>query len=73
MPYELYYNPFSICSLMVLLTLRWKGDPTSPALAVDPDEKEIDIYIGEQMSEEYLKKNWKGQVCKKRKGTKVYS
>jgi glutathione S-transferase len=62
--YELYYNPFSICSLMVLLTLRWKGEPKSPDLAIDPIEKEIDIYTGEQMSKEYLEKNWKGQVRK---------
>ncbi|EXJ69321.1 uncharacterized protein A1O5_07357 [Cladophialophora psammophila CBS 110553] len=60
--YKLYYNSFSICSLMVLLTLRWKGQPKSPALAVDPVETEIDIYAGHQNDEEYLEKNWKGQV-----------
>ncbi|KIX06999.1 uncharacterized protein Z518_04975 [Rhinocladiella mackenziei CBS 650.93] len=60
--YELYYNPFSICSLMVLLTLRLKGDPKSLSDAVEPAEKEIDIYTGEQMTEEFLEKNWKGQV-----------
>lgn len=66
--YELYYNSFSICSLMVLLTLRWKGEPKSPDLAVDPVEKEIDIYLGEQMTADFLEKTWKGQV---RRGQRV--
>lgn len=60
--YELYYNQYSICSLMVLLTLRWKGEPESLEKAVDPLERELDIYDGEQLREEYLAKNWKGQV-----------
>lgn len=60
--YELYYNSFSICSLMVLLTIRWKGQPKSPESAVDPVETELDIYVGDQNDEEYLEKNWKGQV-----------
>jgi glutathione S-transferase len=60
--YELYYNPFSICSLMVLYTLRLKGQPKSPADAVDPDERFIDIYAGEQMTESYLEKHPKGTV-----------
>ena len=47
---------------MVLLALRWKGEPKSPELAVDPSERLLDIYVGEQMTEEYLQKNWKGQV-----------
>ncbi|KIW30508.1 uncharacterized protein PV07_06250 [Cladophialophora immunda] len=61
-PYELYYNPFSICSLMVLYTLRVKGQPKTPADAVDPEERFIDIYTGEQMSEAYLEKHPKGTV-----------
>ncbi|KIX95926.1 uncharacterized protein Z520_08181 [Fonsecaea multimorphosa CBS 102226] len=61
-PYQLYYNPFSICSLMVLYTLRVKGKPKSPADAVDPEERFIDIYTGEQMTEEYLEKHPKGTV-----------
>ena len=70
--YKLYYNSFSICSLMVLLTTRWKGQPKSPALAVDPVETEIDIYAGHQNDEEYLEKNWKGQVGKKAESCKAY-
>ncbi len=60
--YTLYYNPFSICSLMALLTVRWKGEPVSPEMAVDIVEEEVDIYTGEQNREEFLKKSWKGQV-----------
>ncbi|KIW72337.1 hypothetical protein PV04_00537 [Phialophora macrospora] len=60
--YELYYNPFSICSLMVLYTLRLKGQPKSPADAVEPEERFIDIYSGEQMAESYLEKHPKGTV-----------
>ncbi|KIX06621.1 uncharacterized protein Z518_04597 [Rhinocladiella mackenziei CBS 650.93] len=41
---------------------KWKGEPKSADLAVDPIEKEIDIYTWEQNREEYLEKNWKGQV-----------
>lgn len=47
---------------MTLLTVRWKGKPASPELAVDPIETEVDIYVGEQNQEDFLKKNWKGQV-----------
>ncbi len=61
-PYQLYYNSFSICSLMTLLTFRRKGEPSSPDLAVDPITEEIDIYTGDQNKEEFLEKNWKGQV-----------
>ncbi|KAJ9605012.1 hypothetical protein H2200_010401 [Cladophialophora chaetospira] len=60
--YELYYNPFSICSLMVLYTLRLKGRPKSPNDAVDPEEIFTDIYAGDQMTEEYLLKHPKGHV-----------
>lgn len=47
---------------MVLLTLRWKGEPDSPELAVNPITSEVDIYAGDQNDEDYLEKNWKGQV-----------
>ncbi|KIW14509.1 hypothetical protein PV08_07293 [Exophiala spinifera] len=60
--YTLYYNRFSICSLMTLLTIRWKGQPASLEQAIDIVEEEVDIYAGEQNEEEFLKKNWKGQV-----------
>ncbi len=60
--YDLYYNPFSICSLMVLLTLRLKGTPRAPSDAVDPEERFINIYSGEQMTEKYLEKHPKGTV-----------
>lgn len=61
--YDLYYNPFSICSLQVLYTLRLKGNPKSAADAVDPKENFIDIYTGEQWSEEYLEIHPRGTVC----------
>ena len=60
--YELYYNPFSICSLMVLYTLRLKGQPKSPDDAVDPEEHFTDIYAGDQMTEKYLQKHPEGHV-----------
>lgn len=47
---------------MVLLTIRWKGQPKTLASAVNPVETELDIYVGDQNDEEYLEKNWKGQV-----------
>lgn len=61
-PYVLYHYPMSICSLMVLYTVRLRGEPKSPEHAVDVVEQEVDIYVGEQMSEWYLEKNPKGQV-----------
>ena len=60
--YQLYYNPFSICSLFVLYTLELKGKPRSPSDSVDPERCFVDIYTNEQMSEAYLEKNPKGQV-----------
>lgn len=60
--YQLYYNPFSICSLFVLYTLELKGKPRSSSDSVDPERCFVDIYINEQMSEAYLEKNPKGQV-----------
>ena len=47
---------------MTLMTFRWKGEPASPNEAINPIEKEVDIYIGDQNKEEFLKKSWKGQV-----------
>ncbi len=60
--YQLYYNPFSICSLFVLYTLELKGNPKSASDTVEPERCFIDIYLNEQMSELYLDKNPKGQV-----------
>ncbi len=60
--YQFYYNPFSICSLFVLYTLELKGKPKSASENVDPERCFIDISTNEQMSEEFLEKNPKGQV-----------
>ena len=60
--YQLYYNPFSICSLFVLYTLELKSNPKSPSDTVEPEKCFVDIYLNEQMSEAYLEKNPKGQV-----------
>ena len=60
--YELYYNPFSICSLMVLYTFQLKGQPKSPTDAVEPEKNFIDIYTGDQWSESYLEKHKYGTV-----------
>ena len=60
--YQLYYNPFSICSLFVLYTFELKGKPKTRSDTVEPERCFVDIYLNEQMSEAYLDKNPKGQV-----------
>ena len=59
----LHYNPFSICSIMVRYTLALRGTPESPETAIMVEEKYVDIYVYEQLSEKFLLQvNPKGQV-----------
>ncbi|KIY04204.1 uncharacterized protein Z520_00897 [Fonsecaea multimorphosa CBS 102226] len=52
--YVLYYNPFSICSLMVLHTIETRGSAKDSAseMAIVPEV--IDIFHEGQLSEHYL-------------------
>jgi glutathione S-transferase len=60
--YTVYYNPFSICSIMVRMTLALRGKPASEP-APTFTEHLIDIYKDEQLSESFLTTvNPKGQV-----------
>lgn len=57
-----YYNPFSICSLMVRFTLALKGRAKSQDTALHVEEHLVDIYTDEQLQEWFLCVNPKGQV-----------
>lgn len=62
-PYTLYYNKWSICSHMVRLTLAFKGQTKDAESEMIVEEKEVDIFNGAQLTEEYLTViNAKGQV-----------
>jgi hypothetical protein len=51
-PYTLYYNDYSICSLMVRFTLACCQPSGNNAPVIE--EKKIDIHQGEQLAENYL-------------------
>ena len=62
--YLLYYNPSSVCSLMVLYTLALKGAATSPENEIHVEPKVLDLSQQKQLDEEFLCKiNKYGQVC----------
>lgn len=62
-PYTLYYNKWSICSQMVLLTLAFRGQPKDAESEMIVEEKEVDIFKGVQLQEAFLTEiNPKGQV-----------
>ncbi|KIV86884.1 hypothetical protein PV11_02466 [Exophiala sideris] len=52
--YVLYYNQYSVCSLMVLYTLALKGDPKSPGNEINVQTKVVDIFHQEQLDEHFL-------------------
>ena len=52
--YTLYYNRFSICSIMVRWLVSIRGEPRDEASRMDITPKEIDIFNEEQLSEWYL-------------------
>ena len=62
--YTLYYNRFSICSLMMRWLVEIRGEPKDEASRMDIVPKEIDIFHEEQFEEWYLcGVNKNGQVC----------
>ena len=62
--YVLHYNSYSVCSLMVLFTLRLKGPPKTPEDDIQVETESVDIFHEEQLSEHYLCEiNKQGQVC----------
>jgi hypothetical protein len=61
--YVLYHNRFSICSMMVRYTLASRGEATDQGVDIVVEEREVDLYHGEQLKEEFLCEiNRKGQV-----------
>lgn len=61
--YTLYFNKWSICSQMILLTLAFKGEPKDDSASMTVEQKHIDIMSSEQLEEAFLTKvNPKGQV-----------
>ncbi|KAH6706352.1 hypothetical protein BKA61DRAFT_558853 [Leptodontidium sp. MPI-SDFR-AT-0119] len=61
--YTLYFNKWSICSQMILLTLAFKGEPKDDSASMTVEQKHIDIMNSEQLEEAFLTKvNPKGQV-----------
>jgi len=62
-PYTLYYNQWSICSQMVLLTLAFRGQPKDAASEIVVQQQSIDILASKQLEETFLTEiNPKGQV-----------
>ena len=60
---NLYYNHYSICALMTRLTYRYRGKPAAPERAIVVDEKDVNIFVGDQLSEHFLcDLNPKGEV-----------
>lgn len=53
-PYTLYYNRFSICSIMMRWLVNIRGEPKDEASRMDISTKEVDIFHEEQFSEWYL-------------------
>ena len=61
--YILYHNFYSVCSIMVRYTLALRGPAEDDASAVLVEEKEVDIFHEEQLTEQFLSEiNPKGQV-----------
>ena len=62
-PYILYWNPFSICSLMVRYTLAIRGAARNTSDEMVVQECEVNIYAAEQLKETFLcDVNPEGQV-----------
>jgi hypothetical protein len=60
----LYHHAYSICSLMVRYTLALRGSPKDDQSALDVHEVSVDLFKGENLTEEFLCDiNKYGQVC----------
>lgn len=60
----LYHNPYSVCSIMVRYTLALRGPAKDNLPALEVEEKPVDIFNQEQLSEDFLKINPYGQASK---------
>lgn len=58
----LYHNPYSVCSIMVRYTLALSGLAKDDPPALEVEEKCVDIFDEEQLSEDFLKINPYGQA-----------
>ncbi|KAH8812214.1 hypothetical protein F5884DRAFT_784746 [Xylogone sp. PMI_703] len=62
-PFVLYHHPYSICSLMVRLTLAMRGRPKDLDSEMTVEERVVDIFNSLQLEEDFLCNiNPKGQV-----------
>jgi hypothetical protein len=62
-PFDLYVNAYSICSIMVRYTLAIRGIGLDVSTQMVVEEREVNIFEGEQMEEAFLcDVNPKGQV-----------
>ncbi|KAK2685464.1 hypothetical protein QWA68_015698 [Fusarium oxysporum] len=52
--FTLYHNNYSVCSIMVRMTLAFRGAPKDDASAMEVEERITDIFHEEQLSEEFL-------------------
>ena len=61
--YDLYINPYSICSIMVSYTTALRGEPKDSDSDMSITEHEVNIFHAEQLTEDFLTQvNPEGQV-----------
>ena len=52
--YTLYYNQYSICSIMVRYTLAVRGQALDKDSEIQIEEQPVEIFNEEQMTEHFL-------------------
>ena len=52
--HTLYHFYYSICSIMVRYTLAIRGKPKDTEHEIRIDEKEVNLWKGEQLTEHYM-------------------
>ena len=52
--HTLYHFPYSICSIMVRYTFALRGQPKDTDSEIRIQEKPVDLWRGEQLTEHYL-------------------
>jgi hypothetical protein len=61
--YDLYINPYSICSIMVVYTMALRGEPKDAESDMPTVLHDVDIFHTEQLTEAFLTEiNPEGQV-----------
>jgi hypothetical protein len=61
--YDLYINPYSICSIMVTYTVALRGEPKDAESDMPIVQHDVDIFHAEQLTEAFLTEiNPEGQV-----------